>query len=144
MDRQSSPACSGRDDAAGHDRECHLDRGDQLNQVQGWKARSRDAPDPERQPVVFRYESACRHRQALGPDPFGGWTYTNVHDLTPVAELMHGDQKVVDGDAGYKDFAKRPEMAGKIKEVRVAIRPGKRRGPTGYTRRKAARSDRDS
>ena len=28
-------------------------------------------------------------------------TAANVHDLTPVAELLHGDEQVVYGDAGY-------------------------------------------
>jgi IS5 family transposase len=50
-----------------------------------------------------------------------------VHDLTPVAELLHGDEEVVYGDAGYQGIAKRPEMAGKTAEFRVAMRPGMRR-----------------
>jgi IS5 family transposase len=54
-------------------------------------------------------------------------TAANVHDLTPVAELLHGDEKVVYGDAGYQGIAKRPEMAGKPTEFRVAMRHGKRR-----------------
>jgi len=54
-------------------------------------------------------------------------TAANVHDLTPVAELLHGDEEVVYGDAGYQGIAKRPEMAGKTTEFRVAMRPGKRR-----------------
>lgn len=28
-------------------------------------------------------------------------TAANVHDLTPAAELLHGDEDVVYGDAGY-------------------------------------------
>ena len=28
-------------------------------------------------------------------------TAANVHDLTPAGELLHGDEKVVYGDAGY-------------------------------------------
>ncbi len=36
----------------------------------------------------------------------------NVHDLTPVAELLHGDEEVAYGDAGYQGIAKRPELAG--------------------------------
>ena len=55
-------------------------------------------------------------------------TAANVHDLTPAAELLHGDEEVVYGDAGYQGIAKRPEMAGKTTEFRVAMRPGKRRG----------------
>jgi IS5 family transposase len=54
-------------------------------------------------------------------------TTANVHDLTSVAELLHGDEEVVYGDAGYQGIAKRPEMAGKATEFRVAMRPGKRR-----------------
>jgi IS5 family transposase len=54
-------------------------------------------------------------------------TAANVHDLTPAAELLHGDEEVVYGDAGYQGIAKRPEMTGKTAEFRVAMRPGKRR-----------------
>ena len=54
-------------------------------------------------------------------------TAANVHDLTPAAELLHGEEEVVYGDAGYQGIAKRPEMAGKTAEFRVAMRPGKRR-----------------
>ena len=54
-------------------------------------------------------------------------TAANVHDLTPVAGLLHGEEEVVYGDSGYQGIAKRPEMAGKATEFRVAIRPGKRR-----------------
>jgi IS5 family transposase len=54
-------------------------------------------------------------------------TAANVHDLTPAAELLHGDEEVVYGDAGYQGIAKRAEMAGKTAEFRVAMRPGKRR-----------------
>jgi IS5 family transposase len=54
-------------------------------------------------------------------------TPANVHDLTPAAQLLHGDEEVVYGDAGYQGIAKRPEMTGKTTEFRVAMRPGKRR-----------------
>ena len=54
-------------------------------------------------------------------------TAANVHDLTPVAELLHGDEEVVYADAGYQGIAKRREMAGKTTAFRVAMRPGKRR-----------------
>jgi IS5 family transposase len=50
-----------------------------------------------------------------------------VHDLTPASELLHGDEEVVYDDAGYQGIGKRPEMAGKTTELRVAMRPGKRR-----------------
>jgi IS5 family transposase len=54
-------------------------------------------------------------------------TAANVHDLTPAAELLHGEEEVVYADADYQGIAKRPEMAGKTREFRVAMRPGKRR-----------------
>ena len=54
-------------------------------------------------------------------------TAANVHDLTPASELLHDDEEVVYDDAGYQGIGKRPEMAGKTTELRVAMRPGKRR-----------------
>jgi IS5 family transposase len=54
-------------------------------------------------------------------------TAANVHDLTPAAELLHGDEEVVYGDAGYQGIAKRPEMVGAAAEFRVPMRPDKRR-----------------
>jgi len=50
-----------------------------------------------------------------------------VHDLTPIADLLHGDEHVVYGDAGYQGIAKKPEMEGAMATFRVAMRPGKRR-----------------
>ena len=47
--------------------------------------------------------------------------------LTPAADLLHGDEELVYGDAGYQGIAKRPEMDGTKAEFRVAMRPGKRR-----------------
>jgi IS5 family transposase len=54
-------------------------------------------------------------------------TAANVHDLTPAAKLLHGEETVVYADAGYQGIANRPEMADKEIEFRVAMRPGKRR-----------------
>ena len=54
-------------------------------------------------------------------------TAANVHDLTAAAELLHGEETVVYADAGYQGIGKRPEMAGKAIEFRVAMRPGQRR-----------------
>ena len=39
-------------------------------------------------------------------------TAANVHDLTPAANLLHGDEQVVDADAGCHGTAKTPVMAG--------------------------------
>ena len=51
----------------------------------------------------------------------------NVHDITKTADLLHGEEKVVYADAGYREIEKREEMAGKLIELRVAMRPGQRR-----------------
>ncbi len=54
-------------------------------------------------------------------------TAASVNDLTPEAELLHGDEEVVYGDGGYQGMAKRPEMAGRAATFRVVMRTGKRR-----------------
>ncbi len=54
-------------------------------------------------------------------------TAANVHDLTPAAELLHGEEVVVCADAGYQCIEKRPEMKDKAIGFRIAMRPGKRR-----------------
>jgi IS5 family transposase len=54
-------------------------------------------------------------------------TAANVHDLTPAADLLHGEESVVYAEAGYQGIEKRDEMEGKGIGFRVAIRPGKRR-----------------
>jgi IS5 family transposase len=50
-----------------------------------------------------------------------------VHDLTPAAELLHGEEIVVYADAGYQGIEKRTEMQGRGIGFRIAMRPGKRR-----------------
>jgi IS5 family transposase len=37
-------------------------------------------------------------------------TTANVHELTPAADLLHGDETVVYADAGYQGIEKRDEM----------------------------------
>jgi IS5 family transposase len=54
-------------------------------------------------------------------------TAANVHDLTPAAELLHGEEEEVYADAGYQGFDKRKEMEGIKAKFRIAMRPGKRR-----------------
>lgn len=54
-------------------------------------------------------------------------TSANVHDITQAAQLLHWEEEVVYGDAGYQGIQKRAEMAGKITTFRVAMRPVKRR-----------------
>ena len=54
-------------------------------------------------------------------------TAAHVHDLTPAADLLHGEETVVYADAGYQGIEKRDEMQGRGIGFRVAMRPGKRR-----------------
>ena len=54
-------------------------------------------------------------------------TSANVHDITRAAQLLHGEEEVVYGDAGYQGIEKRAEIADKSITFRVAMRPGKRR-----------------
>jgi len=54
-------------------------------------------------------------------------TAANVDDLTPAAELLHGEEKVVYADAEYQGIAKRPEMASTTTDFRVSMRHGKHR-----------------
>lgn len=110
---------------------------------QGREAGSGDASDQERQPVVSPLRGGCaygmkvhnRFAEAKGNvvDKDTGLihsvetTAANVHDITQAADLLHGVEKVVYADAGYRGIEKREEMVGKSIEFRVALRPGKRR-----------------
>lgn len=54
-------------------------------------------------------------------------TAANVHDLTPVDALLHGQETQVHADAGYQGIDKREELQHHTVEWQVALRPGKRR-----------------
>ena len=51
----------------------------------------------------------------------------NVHDLTVAAELLHGEERVIYGAAGYQVLHKQEEMAGQDVECPMAMGPGQRR-----------------
>ena len=54
-------------------------------------------------------------------------TADNVSDVATAAELLHGQEEVLYGDAGYQGLEKREEMVGKQMECRIAMQSGKRR-----------------
>ena len=54
-------------------------------------------------------------------------TAANAHDVTEAHNLLHGEEMVVWGDAGYQGVGKREENLGLEVEWRVAMRPGRRR-----------------
>jgi IS5 family transposase len=51
-------------------------------------------------------------------------TAANVHDLTPAADLLHGEVKVVYADAGYQGIEKHAKIVGRSSGFRVAISTG--------------------
>jgi IS5 family transposase len=57
-------------------------------------------------------------------------TAGNVSDVSQAAGLLHGDEVVAYGDAGYQGVAKRPEHQETPVEWHTAMRPGKRRALT--------------
>jgi IS5 family transposase len=67
----------------------------------------------------------------IGVDTHSGLVHTvvttpaNVNDLNAAGALLHGDEEVAFGDAGYQGVHKRPEAAGPT--WHVAMRPGLRR-----------------
>ena len=52
-------------------------------------------------------------------------TAANVHDVTQASDLLHGEESMAFGDAGYQGVEKRPEATDV--NWQVAMRPGKRR-----------------
>lgn len=48
-------------------------------------------------------------------------TAANVADVTETHNLLHGDEKVMFGDAGYQGVAKRPEMASACPNIQFEI-----------------------
>ena len=67
----------------------------------------------------------------IGVDADSGLVHTvigtaaNVNDVTQAGALLHGEEEVAFGDAGYQGVHKRPEAAGP--DWYVAMRPGLRR-----------------
>lgn len=67
----------------------------------------------------------------IGADADSGLVHTvigtpaNVNDVTQAEALLHGEEAVAYGDAGYQGAQKRPEST--MKNWRVAMRPGKRK-----------------
>jgi IS5 family transposase len=67
----------------------------------------------------------------IGVDIASGLVHTvattpaQVNDLNMAGQLLHGEEEVAFGDAGYQGVHKRPEAAGPT--WHIAMRPGKRR-----------------
>ena len=50
---------------------------------------------------------------------------TNVHDLTHAADLLHGDEEVVDAKSSYHSIPKSSEVAKSSVKYRFAMREQK-------------------
>jgi len=53
-------------------------------------------------------------------------TAANVHDVTQAHALLHGEEELVLGDAGYRGVQDREENRGRNVQWHIAMRPGKR------------------
>jgi len=69
----------------------------------------------------------------IGVDLHSGLVHTvvgtraNVNDVTQAAALLHGEETLAFGDAGYQGVDKRAEHQGRDVTWYIAMRPGKRR-----------------
>jgi transposase, IS5 family len=69
----------------------------------------------------------------IGVDAESGITHTlvttpaNTNDVTQAHALLHGEEKIAFGDAGYQGVERREENQGSEVEWKVALRPGKRK-----------------
>ena len=69
----------------------------------------------------------------IGVDAESGLTHTlvttpaNIADITQAQQLLHGEETVAFGDAGYQGVDKREENQGSEVTWEVAMRPGKRK-----------------
>ena len=69
----------------------------------------------------------------IGADAASGLTHTlvttpaNTHDVTQAHALLHGEERMAWGDAGYQGVEKREENRHREVQWEVAMRPGKRR-----------------
>ena len=54
-------------------------------------------------------------------------TSANINDVTQAHALLHGEERLAFGDAGYQGVEKREENRGRQVEWEIAMRPGKRK-----------------
>jgi len=95
------------------------------------KERSRD---PQMHQVKKGHQWHFGMRAHIGADMESGLVHSvigtaaHVHDVTQAHALLHGEEELAGGDAGYQGVEKRPEANPDAKvEWLVAMRPGKRR-----------------
>ena len=90
------------------------------------------ARDPEMHQVKKGNEWHFGMKMHIGVDESLGLIHSltttpaNVHDITQADKLLHGNEKRVWGDAGYRGIEKRDEHAGRDVDWLIALRPGVR------------------
>ena len=91
------------------------------------------ARDPEMHQVKKGNEWHFGMKMHIGVDDELGLVHSvtgtsaNVHDITEAEKLLHGEEKRVRGDAGYRGIEKRPEHRHRDTDWQVSMMPGKRR-----------------
>lgn len=89
--------------------------------------------DPEMHQTKKGNEWHFGMKAHIGVDAHSGLVHTlvttaaNVNDVTQAHQLLHGEEAVAFGDAGYQGVEKREENQGSPVKWFVALRPGKRR-----------------
>ena len=80
----------------------------------------------------WRHRILTRLKAHIGADAESGLVHTvrgtsgHVHDIIEGNSLLHGEETVAFGDAGYQGIQKRPDAKPEV-TWHIAMRPGKRR-----------------
>jgi transposase, IS5 family len=87
--------------------------------------------DPDMHSSKKREQMYFGMKAHIGADADSGLVHTvrgtsgNVHDVVEGNSLLHGDETLAFGDAGYQGIEKRPDAKAKV-TWHIAMRPGKR------------------
>ncbi len=90
------------------------------------RPRPGDTPDEEGKPRHFGMKLPVGTNPPEADAPSGG-NGRQRRDLTPSERLLHGEEKQVRTDAGYRGIGKRAERAHREVSRRIATNPGRRR-----------------
>jgi IS5 family transposase len=89
--------------------------------------------DPEMHSVAKGNQWFFGMRCHIGVDAASGLVHSvvsttaNVHELNTAADRVHGEERVIYGDAGHIGIEKRDAFKGCEAEMRIAMKPGQRR-----------------
>jgi len=89
--------------------------------------------DPEMHSVAKGNQWFFRMRCNIGVDAASDLVHSvvstaaNVHELNTAADRLHGEERLIYGDAGHIGIEKREEFQDCDAEFRIAMKPGQRR-----------------